>query len=73
MTDLTDFSDYDWQHLSREDLDALVSQLTPELRKRYWELHSDYRVRHYPYLDARRWAWWELQRELNSRNQQRNG
>jgi putative DNA primase/helicase len=58
----------DWQCLEREELDNLVNQLPPGLRKRYWELHSDYRVRHYPYLDARRWAWWELQRELNRRN-----
>jgi hypothetical protein len=61
-------TDADWLSLGREELDDLVSKLPPDARKRYWELHSDYRVRHYPYLDARRWAWWELQRELNSRN-----
>jgi hypothetical protein len=61
-------TDADWQSLGREELDDLVGKLPPEVRKRYWELHSDYRVRHYPYMDARRWAWWELQRELNRRN-----
>ena len=63
----------DWQCLEREELDDLVSKLPPNIRKRYWELHADYRVRHYPYLDARRWAWWELQRELNSRERPVSG
>jgi hypothetical protein len=63
----------DWQSLEREELDAIVNQLPPELKKRYWELHSDYCVRRYPYLDARRWAWWELQRELNRHNPQGGG
>jgi hypothetical protein len=48
----------------RAKLDALVNQLSPELRKRYWELHSDYCVRRYPYLDARQCAWRDLQLEI---------
>jgi hypothetical protein len=54
--------------IEREELDDLVSQLPPDCGSGIGSCIRTIACRHYPYIDARRWAWWELQRELNRRN-----